>query len=493
MVRIELLTASVLVGVLCACNSGKPQPQELSSQTSTTTAVDPGTVIPEGIIYQSPDSSDLLYLPCAVHDRGIAWFYFFSYNADKTPPARLWELAYGEGAPVQIDSFDTAPFLAFEDGEPKVNEWPSSYLISDAMLYYTEAGVSEAIPFAYPVGSRTAPMSMKPSGDACADYNWSPCTLWSDDGRYLAVNNGDSLMILNGTESLKERLAQTDMGISQLFSADNGDFRVGANAGGLSARDFRVGNFSWTSDSRALYFDNHSVLEACIWRLDMQTRSVTKVVPYHAAFFPYCFTAGANGYVAYTQKNSIRVISSGASTGTGDAATFRMRDFGRGWYVVYDTTMADTVTLESVLGQAALSALSPFGPGLTSRPNLSGENLPASRYVSLRIASDVSAELSRIAQLLGIADSIPAHGEHRDFKWVCDVTRMPVSQHQADSMKQVFAAICGEAAYVDVTDESKLVLLGTDMAIESARNCQRVADSLGIPSHTLRLEFVPYD
>lgn len=70
---------------------------------------------------------------------------------------------------------------------------------------------------------------------------------------------------------------------------------------------YDVGGVDWSSDSKKVYFDNSNIDLACIYELDVASKSVTKIVPEHEAVLPYYFIWNEQEYIAYTELNSIRI------------------------------------------------------------------------------------------------------------------------------------------------------------------------------------------
>jgi tetratricopeptide (TPR) repeat protein len=57
---------------------------------------------------------------------------------------------------------------------------------------------------------------------------------------------------------------------------------------------FTIGGVSWSEDDKVLYFDNHDIELACIWRYDLESKELSKIVPEHEAQQPFAFTFRAS-------------------------------------------------------------------------------------------------------------------------------------------------------------------------------------------------------
>lgn len=70
---------------------------------------------------------------------------------------------------------------------------------------------------------------------------------------------------------------------------------------------FMIGNLSWSSKDKILYFSNHSKNLACIWRYDTGNKELSKIIPEHEADLPFGFTYNYEEYIIYVEKNTIKV------------------------------------------------------------------------------------------------------------------------------------------------------------------------------------------
>ena len=72
---------------------------------------------------------------------------------------------------------------------------------------------------------------------------------------------------------------------------------------------FCIGGISWSEDDKVLYFDNHDIALACIWRYDLETKELSKIVPEHEASNPFGFTFKGKEYVVYIEDKKIKVAT----------------------------------------------------------------------------------------------------------------------------------------------------------------------------------------
>ncbi len=73
---------------------------------------------------------------------------------------------------------------------------------------------------------------------------------------------------------------------------------------------FYIGNLSWSLDDKILYFDNYASGLACIWRYNIESKELSKIVPEHDAEHPFAFTYNYKEYVFYIEENTIKVATS---------------------------------------------------------------------------------------------------------------------------------------------------------------------------------------
>ena len=67
-----------------------------------------------------------------------------------------------------------------------------------------------------------------------------------------------------------------------------------------------IGQVAWADDD-TFYFDN-SGAAACIWKIDLVDRTLSKVVPEHNARHPYPYNDGLRHFVAYIEQNYVKIV-----------------------------------------------------------------------------------------------------------------------------------------------------------------------------------------
>jgi len=68
------------------------------------------------------------------------------------------------------------------------------------------------------------------------------------------------------------------------------------------------GRGSWDDKSTKFYFDNSGAV-ACIWEVDVERKTLNKIVPEHYADHPFFFNKDSTTYIAYCENNCIKVTT----------------------------------------------------------------------------------------------------------------------------------------------------------------------------------------
>jgi hypothetical protein len=70
---------------------------------------------------------------------------------------------------------------------------------------------------------------------------------------------------------------------------------------------FIVGYLSWDYSGKNLFFCNSNIEIACIWQVDVDDRTVEKIVPEHDAIHPFYFEYKGRPYVLYVENNKLMI------------------------------------------------------------------------------------------------------------------------------------------------------------------------------------------
>lgn len=91
------------------------------------------------------------------------------------------------------------------------------------------------------------------------------------------------------------------------FNRSRGDLKVSSYFPNIKDEYPSFGGLCWNKAGNTLYFDNSGISYACIWKWDLKTQKVTKIIPEHEAIHPYCFTFKNKEMIAYVQENCIMI------------------------------------------------------------------------------------------------------------------------------------------------------------------------------------------
>ncbi|MBL4736331.1 MAG: hypothetical protein JKY18_13540 [Flavobacteriales bacterium] len=68
------------------------------------------------------------------------------------------------------------------------------------------------------------------------------------------------------------------------------------------------GQGSWNDKSTKFYFDNSGGV-ACIWELDVENKTLNKIVPEHYSDHPFFFVKDSTNYIAYCENHCIKLAT----------------------------------------------------------------------------------------------------------------------------------------------------------------------------------------
>lgn len=127
-----------------------------------------------------------------------------------------------------------------------------------------------------------------------------------EQGHYLKNEHGYLGDVYNHTGTVKASTYFGDLSI-QIEDTKNEKsvFVVKEFEGG-----FMIGNLTWSENDKILYFSNHSKDIACIWRYDIDSKELSKIIPEHEADLPFAFNFKKKEHIIYVENNSIKVAVS---------------------------------------------------------------------------------------------------------------------------------------------------------------------------------------
>jgi len=139
------------------------------------------------------------------------------------------------------------------------------------------------------------------------------------------INPDKSMMVVNYSEEMyfykipnwrKEynsiysydfKLPKIEFDLKKHMVYDNGDqFYLDSD----TKKTILFGGISWHNRKNILYFDNSGITFRCIWKIDFDKDTVSKIVPEHEAIHPYFFEVKNKEYIAYVERNKIMICES---------------------------------------------------------------------------------------------------------------------------------------------------------------------------------------
>jgi hypothetical protein len=160
-------------------------------------------------------------------------------------------------------------------------------IAQDSIYYFTSK--SNRTTFSYSLSNHTHQKSKT------NQLNWQQIEDWKNESRYSSMNNNAEIF-LSGTQLILTQNTQpNDTLINQKYDG---------------TWSFRQG--SWSSDNTKFYFDNSGAV-ACIWEINLNNKTLDKIVPDHWARSPiYLFDQ--TDAVLYSNKKCIYITRKDTSS-----------------------------------------------------------------------------------------------------------------------------------------------------------------------------------
>lgn len=282
-------------------------------------------------LFQSENPGELLFHPRVLPAGGVGIADLHMLCMGMIPPQApggeyrmtLYEKAPGR-AVHRIDRFPaavrTGPAVygvEAKDGvhfEPFVWRQSDNLVLTDRYLYYyrertgTEDDLDYWKHWRYGLGSREAPERVGEAEFLAAGRSYNiedfQHVSLSPDGRTVAFTDTYGIAIYRDPGSFQ--VLKRARSRAEAFSTTMRDFSTGSFFG-EGEGTVLIGALSWSADGRRVYFDNSGVDYRCVWALDVEDRSVLKIVPEHDAIHPWAFTWNGVSCVAYAEGGAVRV------------------------------------------------------------------------------------------------------------------------------------------------------------------------------------------
>ncbi len=295
-----------------------------------------------GVIYESPDKNEKLFNAKCIEIRDTLRFFFFSAK-------RMGE-AQGDKDSVLVKLYEYVPKVSGQAKEiDRFNcfyDWEYDYFFlgmesnitfnGGKMYYHTSfdnkkihryncCQYSENKHYEYDILRHSKVDTVK-FQDISSYFNKYGNYTISENNNMIAqhgVSYGDIvfytyppqldkreayLLIDNSTDGYPFNETYNENGIQEQFrlhDIDNNNELLEA-----PHSSYALGYLSWNYEGNCLFFCNSNIELACIWKLDIQNRSISRIVPEHDAIHPFYFEYQGRSVVIYVEKNKLMVCES---------------------------------------------------------------------------------------------------------------------------------------------------------------------------------------
>lgn len=271
--------------------------------------------------YQSANEKEYYYHPrVQLTDKGKV-FYFFGLKGDSK--AYLYMLDESK----KISIIDTLPIN--NDVNDFIARQYTNLVIKDGTLYYYKEldntqGNKMIIPqkeyYSYNLKQRNLPTKInspnilnKPNR---ITYNTSTHATFSEKTDYVALFDTYNINIIKKSswEQINKDSLRIDL-LGQVINNRQNQVLISVNEFPPFKTEYNhtdpcIPGFAgvhWDDLSENLYFDNSGPCYACIWKLDIKSKKVSKIVPEHEAIHPFHYTQNKQTYIAYAYKGHIQI------------------------------------------------------------------------------------------------------------------------------------------------------------------------------------------
>ncbi len=284
--------------------------------------------------FQSSIKNEYLYHPrVKLTDKGKIFCFFGVLNSEdsKTNSARLYMLDEEK----KLTIIDNLPIHNIHAYYFMSRQYSNLIIKNDILYYYKELPddlpdgrwkVSHGIPkkeyYSYNLELKEEPVKInKPKFlDTPSRISFSTDThvTFLEGTDNVALNNTYDIKIVNKDLWLKVKDSLPKSSIDDLMKqrADEVIISVGKfpsfdlEYNGVEPCIPAFGGLHWDSEAKNLYFDNSGPCYACIWKLDTESKKVTKIVPEHEAIHPFHYRQNEKTYVAYVYKGHLQIAES---------------------------------------------------------------------------------------------------------------------------------------------------------------------------------------
>lgn len=288
-----------------------------------------------GVLYESPNERESIFNPrCISYNNSLRYFFWGAIddNSDNQSEINLYEYISEDNVRI-IDSFGCP--IYFNDQDDFVN-MADNLIVKDGKLYYYKYGedlnsrysnsidpLSEEyqsrLYYCYDLATNKLLDQVEYSQIQDANNKLTSEFAFSHKNNKVAYNKWNTDLYIFDYGNV-DRLQVSKLINSSSYSQDNRDstmielnkigikFELDLASLTKEGEDiYTLGYLSWDYEGNNLYFCNSYIEQACIWKIDLQKKELTKIVPEHDAVEPFYFEYASKPYILYVEKNKLMV------------------------------------------------------------------------------------------------------------------------------------------------------------------------------------------
>ena len=221
------------------------------------------------IAYEENGKMEFVYFLISTVKNEVGLVKLFGIDQEENRPFLIGKVQFDDE--ISEESIDYRGFVGAEYDE---------FLVEDGYVYFDIAydNYDAYYKYRYKLGTREKPHKYHYTIKCCSWHIYS-----HSQTKYAIAENG-SLQIKEDTEEEHSEFVTKDF-----------------------KNEFVIGSVVWSEDDKILYFDNYGASMACIWRYDLETKELSKIVPEHEAEHPFAFSYKGKEYVVYVEGQEIKV------------------------------------------------------------------------------------------------------------------------------------------------------------------------------------------
>lgn len=282
------------------------------------------SIVPDEMLYQvrvqvvtsmSGDSIRVIFLGTSTDDYGYFRVRLYEYDDNGlyliyTNPSPVMER---NGSLVFVEQADRYYMQSF------IRRQSDNFIINGMELYFYVDYMTELAGrnhFVYQLGSRDRPKPI--TEKEFVEKRWEVVRIFNrDDTETTLVSTTGQKTAYTGTYDISVAWDFDQVKFNRIVDGAMTGWELGDDEDGFHMSDYMgeefddelmlIGSLCWDYSDRNIYFDNSGMDYRCIWEFDTMTLQVRKIVPEHEAVQPFYYEIYGNGYIAYTENNTVMI------------------------------------------------------------------------------------------------------------------------------------------------------------------------------------------